>query len=164
MAAHFQEEQHVPKECGNCGCTEDLALCSRCHSIHFCSRKCQRAYWPFHKEWCRQNDFADHTEKTEPKFAKWMRKHGKMAVLKDGACARTAGRGRGQATLREVYVWGGCKCAVLWGDNVPWRASHVREGGGAERWVRRQFSGLLLIMCLGLAARAPRRGQRRRLL
>lgn len=85
MAAHFQEEQHVPKECGNCGCTEDLALCARCHSIHFCSRKCQRAYWPFHKEWCRQNDFADAAEKTEPKFARWMRKHGKMAVLKDGA-------------------------------------------------------------------------------
>ena len=49
------------------------------------SRKCQRAYWPFHKEWCRQNDFADAAEKTEPKFARWMRKHGKMAVLKDGA-------------------------------------------------------------------------------
>jgi hypothetical protein len=45
----------------------------------------QQAYWPFHKEWCTRNDFADLIEKQEPKFAKWMRKHGKQAVLKDGA-------------------------------------------------------------------------------
>lgn len=85
MAAHFQEEEHVPKECGNCGSRDEssLALCSRCHSIHFCSRKCQKAYWPFHREWCRRNDFADHVEKVQPKFARFLRKHGKQAVLKD---------------------------------------------------------------------------------
>lgn len=77
----------MPKECGNCGSTDkdNLALCSRCHSIHFCSRKCQKAYWPFHKEWCHKNDFADHVEKQQPKFARFLRKHGKQAVLKDGA-------------------------------------------------------------------------------
>ena len=42
-----------------------------------------QAYWPFHKAWCRSNDFADAVEATEPKFARWMRKHGKLAVLKD---------------------------------------------------------------------------------
>ena len=89
MAAHFQEEEHVLKECGNCGAADSeetaLALCSRCHSIHFCSRKCQRAYWPFHRVWCVKNDFADHVEKSQPKFARFLRKHGKQAVLKDGA-------------------------------------------------------------------------------
>lgn len=87
MAAHFQEEEHVPKECGNCGARDEdnMALCSRCHSIHFCSRKCQKAYWPFHREWCHKNDFADHVEKSQPKFARFLRKHGKQAVLKDGA-------------------------------------------------------------------------------
>jgi len=85
MSAHFQEEQAFPDECANCGGREDLALCSRCHSAHFCSRKCQKAYWPFHREWCKRNDFADHVEKTQPKFARFLRKHGKQAVLKDGA-------------------------------------------------------------------------------
>ena len=45
---------------------------------------CAQAYWPFHREFCRKNDFADMIEKDEPKFARWMRKHGKQAVLKDG--------------------------------------------------------------------------------
>ena len=89
LGRQFQPAQEMSrefaKECSNCGKTEDLLLCSRCRCAYFCSASCQRAYWPFHKEWCRQNDFADAAEKTEPKFARWMRKHGKMAVLKDGA-------------------------------------------------------------------------------
>ena len=41
MAAHFQEDERVPDECENCGAVDGLALCSRCHSAHFCSRKCE---------------------------------------------------------------------------------------------------------------------------
>ena len=88
MAAHFQEDERVPDECENCGAVDGLALCSRCHSAHFCSRKCQKAYWPFHREWCRRNDFAEAVEKTQPKFARFLRKHGKQAAIKDGADAR----------------------------------------------------------------------------
>ena len=42
-----------------------------------------QAYWPFHRTQCKRNEFADSIEESEPKFAKWMRKHGKQAVLKD---------------------------------------------------------------------------------
>ena len=42
-----------------------------------------QAYWPFHKTECRRNEFADIIEESEPKFARWMRSHGKLAVLKD---------------------------------------------------------------------------------
>ena len=42
-----------------------------------------QAYWPFHRTQCKRNDFADAIEEAEPKFARWMRKHGKQAVLKD---------------------------------------------------------------------------------
>ena len=42
-----------------------------------------QAYWPFHKTECRRNEFADIIEESEPKFSRWMRNHGKMAVLKD---------------------------------------------------------------------------------
>ena len=59
-----------------------MLKCSRCHQAWFCSVQCQKAYWPFHKSVCRRNDFADAIESTEPKFASWMRKHGKIAVLK----------------------------------------------------------------------------------
>lgn len=43
----------------------------------------RQAYWPFHKTQCRRNEFADAIEEREPKFAAWMRSHGKQAVLKD---------------------------------------------------------------------------------
>ena len=42
-----------------------------------------QAYWPFHKAICYRNEFADATQASEPKFARWMRKHQKLAVLKD---------------------------------------------------------------------------------
>ena len=95
--AHYQEEIARGEECDNCGqASAALACCSRCRSAWFCSVACQRAYWPFHKEWCRRNDFADAVEASEPKFARWMRKHGKQAVLKDGGSSSVVGRGRGR--------------------------------------------------------------------
>lgn len=42
-----------------------------------------QAYWPFHRQECKKNEFADQIESSEPKFAEWMRQHGKLAVLKD---------------------------------------------------------------------------------
>jgi hypothetical protein len=42
-----------------------------------------QAYWPFHRIQCKRNEFADAIEEHEPRFARWMRKHGKQAVLKD---------------------------------------------------------------------------------
>lgn len=42
-----------------------------------------QAYWPFHRGQCYRNEFADAVEGSEPKFARWMRKHAKLAVLKD---------------------------------------------------------------------------------
>lgn len=92
--AHYQERVDAKEECQNCGAADRaLAVCARCRSAWFCSVKCQRAYWPFHKQWCRRNDFADAVERHEPKFARWMRKHGKQAVLKDGG-RRTRARTR----------------------------------------------------------------------
>lgn len=88
MAAMHEEEAKEDKECANCGETQGLGLCSRCHSAYFCSRKCQKAYWPFHKEFCRRNDFADMIEQDEPKFARFIRRHGKVAVLKDDEVER----------------------------------------------------------------------------
>jgi hypothetical protein len=35
-----------------------------------------KAYWPFHRDLCKGNEFADAVEASEPKFAKWMRDHG----------------------------------------------------------------------------------------
>ena len=61
-------------------------------------------------------------------------------------------RGEGDAKPRFGRWWGGVQLRRLWGDNVP-GAPRTCEGGGAERWVRRQFSSLLLIMCLPRCAR-----------
>eukprot|EP00205_Picochlorum_sp_RCC944_P001663 CAMPEP_0182608080 /NCGR_PEP_ID=MMETSP1330-20130603/2602_1 /TAXON_ID=464278 /ORGANISM="Picochlorum sp., Strain RCC944" /LENGTH=345 /DNA_ID=CAMNT_0024826781 /DNA_START=49 /DNA_END=1086 /DNA_ORIENTATION=+ len=97
------------KACANCGATQDLLRCSRCHQAWFCSVKCQKAYWPFHRSQCRRNDFADSIEAVEPKFASWMRKHGKIAVLKDDEVDRlerankaTTGKSREQV-MESMY-------------------------------------------------------------
>ena len=37
---------------------------------------------------CHKNEFADAVEEAEPKFAGWMRSHGKLAVLKDDEIER----------------------------------------------------------------------------
>lgn len=47
-----------------------------------------QAYWPFHRMSCHKNEFADAVEEAEPKFAGWMRSHGKLAVLKDDEIER----------------------------------------------------------------------------
>ena len=47
-----------------------------------------QAYWPIHKPECQKNEFADAVESSEPKFARWMRSHGKLAVLKDDEVER----------------------------------------------------------------------------
>lgn len=65
-----------------------------------------QAYWPFHRPQCRRNEFADAIEEQEPKFASWMRRHGKLAVLKDDEVDRLeraaqAASGPG----REVRCW-----------------------------------------------------------
>eukprot|EP00887_Chlorella_sp_A99_P001899 scaffold18.g1899.t1 len=69
----------------------------------------QMAYWPFHKTQCKRNEFADLAEESEPKFARWMRSHGKLAVLKDDevdrlerAGAATTGPGR-EEVMESMY-------------------------------------------------------------
>ena len=60
----------------------------------------------FHKDECHRNDFADCVEATEPKFARFMRKHGKIAVLKDDEVERLerADQGSGGRSRQEVMA------------------------------------------------------------
>ena len=127
MAAREVHDLAPPeKECENCASLDNLALCTRCRTAWFCSVKCQRAYWPFHKSACASNDFADALEHTEPRFARWMRKHGKVAVLKDDEVDRlerkVRGGGAGQVSLR---------LPVAENEAGPGRHAgrHVREAG-----------------------------------
>jgi len=62
-----------------------------------------QAYWPFHKIQCRRNEFADAIEEAEPKFARWMRAHGKLAVLKDDEVDRLE-RAAATGTRREEVM------------------------------------------------------------
>eukprot|EP00798_Chlamydomonas_sp_ICE-L_P006593 gene6593-3248_t len=95
----MQDHETFEPECGaftksseseatNCGETDGVMRCSRCRAEWFCSSECQKAYWPFHRSDCKKNEFADAVEQSDPKFAKWMRKHGKLAVLKDDEVER----------------------------------------------------------------------------
>lgn len=95
---------------GNCGRTSGLLRCSRCRSVFFCSASCQRAHWPVHKPLCQRNEFADAMEDGDKKFASWMRKHGKQAVLKDDevdrierAAAATCGSQSREEVIESMY-------------------------------------------------------------
>lgn len=60
-----------------------MERCKMCRSAYFCSEECRKEYEPFRKRWCKQNQFADAMENDDPKFAEWMRKHGRQAVIRD---------------------------------------------------------------------------------
>ena len=94
------------RSCGNCGRTgaASLLLCSRCRGEYFCGAKCQRAYWPFHKAECARNDFADAVSGAEPEFARFLRKHGKQAVIRD------------ENVLDMTRPGGGPIPKIRWGD------------------------------------------------
>jgi len=79
---------HHSGPAANCGERGDLLRCSRCRSVYFCSRECQTSFWPLHRSECRGNEFADAVESQDPKFAAWMRRHGRQAVLKDDEVER----------------------------------------------------------------------------
>ena len=111
---HFQEEDQLlaslQRACDNCGGRDHLMKCSRCHTAFFCSLKCQKTYWPFHRAFCRKNEFADATEGTEPKFARWMRSHGKQAVLKDGEFQKS--EEAGVAFISFVFYKSALRCTM----------------------------------------------------
>lgn len=33
-----------------------MLCCTRCNIAHYCSRKCQKIDWPWHKTWCGESD------------------------------------------------------------------------------------------------------------
>ena len=63
-----------------------------------------QAYWPFHKAVCGRNEFADAVEDAEPNFASWMRKHRKLAVLKDDEVDRLERAGAACAGMARTEV------------------------------------------------------------
>ena len=106
---------HASAACPARGCecaryepvTADLTQVQWCHSHDLLALL--QAYWPFHKDKCRRNEFADVIEQQEPKFAQWMREHSKQAVLKDDEVDRleraskaTSGSSR-QEVLQSMY-------------------------------------------------------------
>jgi hypothetical protein len=50
------ESKKSSKACGMCGVTKDdsvkLLMCSSCRGVLYCSRECQKAHWPTHKQTC----------------------------------------------------------------------------------------------------------------
>ena len=51
--------RRLPTVCGACGAPngaggKKLLKCSQCHSVHYCSRDCQRASWKAHKPECKR--------------------------------------------------------------------------------------------------------------
>eukprot|EP00439_Symbiodinium_sp_Y106_P073110 s1231_g13.t1 len=55
-SSHTLALLHSPYSCAVCkatSATHELFLCSSCQSVRFCSRECQRKFWPRHQTVCR---------------------------------------------------------------------------------------------------------------
>ncbi|KAI0698031.1 hypothetical protein BC835DRAFT_1269541 [Cytidiella melzeri] len=59
LAKQRKEMREEKARCGNSACDKEeggktsLRACSRCHSVRYCSTKCQRDHWPEHKQSCQ---------------------------------------------------------------------------------------------------------------
>jgi hypothetical protein len=131
----------------------------RIHRMH----ACPQAYWPVHRDFCKPNEFADVLDGSEPKFARWMRRHGRLAVLKDGQVERLeqASRGAGPrcgclqralAALLAALLLGARRLSGAPAACAARRTGAGRHSGGTltapsrARWRRRGAAG-------GLASR-----------
>lgn len=57
---HLKIMNFVPTQdriCLTCGKNAEY-LCSKCHSVHFCSKKCQKKAWKVHKGHCKRDLFT----------------------------------------------------------------------------------------------------------
>ncbi len=105
-----------------------------------------QAYWPFHKAICYRNEFADATQASEPKFAQWMRKHQKMAVLKDDEVDRIERASKATTgTLLRGLILSGIHCIQNCGHPSNADSEWVKDTiqGGAS-----PMSELQIQLCL----------------
>lgn len=109
MSFDLMADASTSKQCRCCGKCESestmLMRCARCRSEVFCSRKCQRVFWPFHQPECnaRANKLADALEdagECETEFTAWMREHNKQAVIFSAQAERLA---RGTIELSNFF-------------------------------------------------------------
>jgi len=61
-----------------------LSLSPLSPSLSLSLRSNLQSHWPFHREDCRHNAFADAIEESEPEFASWLRRHGKQVRKRGG--------------------------------------------------------------------------------
>lgn len=75
-------------------CQEEHAAlaCSGCHMVQYCSKECQRADWPHHKQTCR-SPFMKGTWEPE-----WSRSNRRPAFIGDGSPLAMFGK--------KKYLWG----------------------------------------------------------
>ncbi|EIM86411.1 uncharacterized protein STEHIDRAFT_121370 [Stereum hirsutum FP-91666 SS1] len=50
-------KQKNARQCAACEAIKekDLATCSRCKLVYYCSKECQKEHWPRHKIWCKKS-------------------------------------------------------------------------------------------------------------
>ena len=81
---------HVCVNCGRKGLS--LKQCPNCHSVHYCSQKCQRAHWIKHKQLCSAIKYLSNQEKRDVSDSGMYvshltpNQHGKVAKLVGRRC------------------------------------------------------------------------------
>ena len=68
-----EDESASQETVGLCDCCKARTVlkCSGCNAIYFCSRKCQKEFWPKHKQFCKPNRMCskkDHQKITKDTF------------------------------------------------------------------------------------------------
>lgn len=54
VTSQMMQLGRLSNKCAVCGSTDDPKTCSVCAIVQYCSKKCQKAHWPTHKQACRE--------------------------------------------------------------------------------------------------------------
>ena len=62
VQAACTQETNAAQALGSSASCACLQVCSGCHMVRYCSKKCQRLAWPRHAQFCRDVTSAERAE------------------------------------------------------------------------------------------------------
>ena len=72
VSCQHKQMSEVKSLCTSCNATAANFTCSKCQFPHYCSRQCQLAHWPIHKEECKVwSDPFQNYQKRYPEHFMW---------------------------------------------------------------------------------------------
>jgi len=100
----------MPHKCAVCGKEEAKLRCSKCQSMHYCGKDCQRQDWRCHKKWCTSDESVRRYVTIETAVERAL---GRFGPIEDASAARCYicldDEGSSSSSKKDVLLRG-CAC------------------------------------------------------